>query len=636
LIQNLSKRSLGKAIRGVAITFLTMTLGAGAAHAQLNAYVTNATGSSMSVIDVATNTTVGTIPLPAGPRFVIINSAGSRAYVALATGSLAVVDLVTTAVIATVPTGPNSFLLTFSGDEAYVYVANNGGNTVTVVDTATNTVVTNIPVGPNALGIATTADGASVWASRNSGQVLVIDTATNTVTATFATGIRPVGISFTPDGLFAYLGHGLGSNVRVFDTMTFALVATIPTGLNAFDNAITPDGTKVYQTNQGGNSVSVIATATNTVVATVPIPSPVDVAITPDGAFAYVPSVPANAVFVIDTVLDTVVAAVPSGPAPIGVAIARVIQVPPVVASDNASVSADEGQIATNTGTVTDINRDFVTLSASVGSVLNNGDGTWSWSFGTSDGPAESQTVTISGDDGEGGSDMTSFELVVDNVAPTITSVSNDGPIFAGGSATITVAANDPAGANDPLSYAFDCDDNGVFEIGPQAGNTAVCAFATDGTFTVNVQVTDGDGGLATGSTEVTVLIPPPDCSGATASPGQLWPPNHKYVAIQVTGIVNPAGGSTAIDVTSIFQDEPVQSSGSGNTSPDATGVGTGSPSVRAERDGGNDGRVYHITFTATGSSGSCTGTVTVGVPHSKGKNGGPVDQGPLYDSTLP
>jgi len=68
----------------------------------------------------------------------------------------------------------------------------------------------------------------------------------------------------------------------------------------------------------------------------------------------------------------------------------------------------------------------------------------------------------------------------------------------------------------------------------------------------------------------------------------------------------------------------------------DATGVGTGSPSVRAERDGSNDGRVYHIAFTATGAGGSCTGSVTVGVPKSQGNNGGPVDQGALYNSTLP
>jgi len=138
------------------------------------------------------------------------------------------------------------------------------------------------------------------------------------------------------------------------------------------------------------------------------------------------------------------------------------------------------------------------------------------------------------------------------------------------------------------------------------------------------------------GSEPVVITPPPPDCANATASPNLLWPPNQEFVSIRISGIVNPAPGAVTITVTGIFQDEPVQSSGSGNTSPDATGVGTGSPSVRAERDGGNDGRVYHIAFTATGASGSCTGSVTVGVPKSQGNNGGPVDQGALYNSTLP
>jgi hypothetical protein len=61
--------------------------------------------------------------------------------------------------------------------------------------------------------------------------------------------------------------------------------------------------------------------------------------------------------------------------------------------------------------------------------------------------------------------------------------------------------------------------------------------------------------------------------------------------------------------------------------------VGTSTPSVRSERDG--DGRVYHLAFTATGGSGSCTGTVTVGVPHDQG-HGSLVDEGSLYNSTLP
>ena len=56
---------------------------------------------------------------------------------------------------------------------------------------------------------------------------------------------------------------------------------------------------------------------------------------------------------------------------------------------------------------------------------------------------------------------------------------------------------------------------------------------------------------------------------------------------------------------------------------------------IRAERDGGGDGRVYHIRFTVTDESGnSCTGDVLVGVQHSRGLQNIPMDGGPNYDST--
>lgn len=301
----------------------------------------------------------------------------------------------------------------------------------------------------------------------------------------------------------------------------------------------------------------------------------------------------------------------------------------PVISAHLPNVTVNESQTAINTGTVSDANGDAVTLAASVGTVVNHGDGTWSWSFATTDGPPQSQTVTITANDGHAGISSASFSLTVNNLPPVISNVSNSGPINAGGAATISVAATDPAGANDPLAYEFDCDNDNLFEVGPQAGNSAACAFAAAGQFTVNVRVTDGDGGAATGSTVVQVNSGL-DCSTASASPGLLWPPNHKLVPIQISGVAG------TITVTSIFQDEPVHSPGSGNTAPDATGVGTSTPSVRPERQGGGNGRVYHISFTATAANGgTCTGTVKVGVPHSQGQ-GDPIDGGPLYDSTLP
>ena len=86
-----------------------------------------------------------------------------------------------------------------------------------------------------------------------------------------------------------------------------------------------------------------------------------------------------------------------------------------------------------------------------------------------------------------------------------IASISDNGPITEGGSATITVLASDPAGTADPLAYEFDCDGDGTYEIVAQPSTVAACEFADDGARQVNAQVMDDDGGMAAGNTIVEV-----------------------------------------------------------------------------------------------------------------------------------
>ena len=137
---------------------------------------------------------------------------------------------------------------------------------------------------------------------------------------------------------------------------------------------------------------------------------------------------------------------------------------------------------------------------------------------------------------------------------------------------------------------------------------------------------------------EISNVNVPPNCDSAVGVPDTLWPPNHKFREIAIEGVVDMDQDSVSIEITSITQDEPVDGDvGSGNTSPDGKGVGTSSASVRAERSGTGDGRVYAINFTATDSVGNqCSGTVTIGaVVHDKGKYGSPAnDSGQIYDST--
>ncbi|HEX7149920.1 MAG TPA: hypothetical protein VF618_00420 [Thermoanaerobaculia bacterium] len=127
-----------------------------------------------------------------------------------------------------------------------------------------------------------------------------------------------------------------------------------------------------------------------------------------------------------------------------------------------------------------------------------------------------------------------------------------------------------------------------------------------------------------------------PDVSQAHASIEQLWPPNGKFTEVSVEGVTDADGDSVAITIDAIQQDEAVDATGDGSTCPDAGGTGTSTALLRAERSGSGDGRVYELRFTASdGRGGTSTGTVTVCVPQSQGKNEVCVDSGVRFDSTV-
>lgn len=121
-----------------------------------------------------------------------------------------------------------------------------------------------------------------------------------------------------------------------------------------------------------------------------------------------------------------------------------------------------------------------------------------------------------------------------------------------------------------------------------------------------------------------------PDCSAATANPSLLWPPDRRLRTVAVRGVTDPDGEPVTLAVTRITQDELLSKLGQ----PDATGIGTARPMVRADRMDTGDGRVYHLTFTARDPSGAaCTGRVTVCVP-LRSDNPTCRDGGPRFNST--
>ncbi len=128
--------------------------------------------------------------------------------------------------------------------------------------------------------------------------------------------------------------------------------------------------------------------------------------------------------------------------------------VAPTVAATNPTVLVNEGSTATNTGVFGDVGNDTVTLRASIGSVVPTGDGTWSWSFASTDGPDQSGTVIVTAKDSDGTETSTTFALTVNNVAPSVSSnhpvvtvdrgqtATNTGSFGDAGNDTVTVAAS--------------------------------------------------------------------------------------------------------------------------------------------------------------------------------------------------
>ncbi|MFN2250783.1 MAG: Ig-like domain-containing protein, partial [Anaerolineae bacterium] len=213
----------------------------------------------------------------------------------------------------------------------------------------------------------------------------------------------------------------------------------------------------------------------------------------------------------------------------------------PNVAADAAAVTVDEGGVATNTGTFSDVDEsDSVAVSASVGTIVQDSgsSGVWSWSLQTTDGPADSQTVTVTADDGLGGVATTTFDLAVDNVAPTVLdlNVPTD-PIALGdqSSHSVTVSFSDPADtADEPFVCSFDMDSDGTTDatVSDVSGSecSATLAYDAPGVYLITATVTDKDGGAATISATAFAVIYDAE-GGFVTGGGWITSPPGAYVA---------------------------------------------------------------------------------------------------------
>ncbi|MBP8296110.1 MAG: hypothetical protein KAX84_08380, partial [Burkholderiales bacterium] len=318
---------LATAARKLCLGAIALAAFAGLAHAGPFAFVTNKDSNNVSVIDLATNAVVATVPVGVAPMGVAINPAGTRAYVAnWSSTSLSVINTATNTVIATVNfdiyAQPVGVAVNPAG--TFVYVVTNAyyGNQVHVIDTLTNSVAA--PAFSVALsspwGITFRPDGARGFvAGIGSNRLGIIDPGANSYLGETYTGAAPFEAVVSPDGARVYVTNVNGHSVSVINAVTYANIVDVPVGTNPYGIAINAAGTLVYAVNRTSETVSVIDTASNTVVGTVNLPvgsSPLGIDLNLAGTLAYVANSGNGTVSVIDTVSNTVVDTVSVGANP--------------------------------------------------------------------------------------------------------------------------------------------------------------------------------------------------------------------------------------------------------------------------------------------------------------------------------
>ncbi len=159
------------------------------------------------------------------------------------------------------------------------------------------------------------------------------------------------------------------------------------------------------------------------------------------------------------------------------------------------------------------------------------------------------------------------------------------------------------------------------------------------GTYTLTYNATDDSGNNATPKTRTVIVVDTgaPVITVNSLAPS-LWPANHKYVSFNVTDFVtgvtdscNTSLGVSSVVVEKITSDEIENGNGDGNTTNDIViAANCKSFQVRAERDGGGNGRVYTVTFAVKDSTGNIgRKTVKIVVPHNPGST--PIDSGVHY-----
>jgi YVTN family beta-propeller protein len=226
--------------------------------------VTDAGTGVVSVIDIASATTIDVVPVqdvnalaisPDGGRLYAV-SRDRRAYYQYPAGRLTVIETASHAVVDTIAVGPCPETVAASPDGGYLYITHYDTNSVSAVTLKTGGVAA-LPLRDAPLAVAFTPDSAHAYVC-NVGSLTVIDTATHDADDIHA-GDLPRGLRLSPDGKRAYVTNLGDGTLSVVDTITNSVATTVDVPGHPEAVAVSPDGERIYVGDYWSGAVAVIA-----------------------------------------------------------------------------------------------------------------------------------------------------------------------------------------------------------------------------------------------------------------------------------------------------------------------------------------------------------------------------------------
>ena len=205
----------------------------------------------------------------------------------------------------------------------------------------------------------------------------------------------------------------------------------------------------------------------------------------------------------------------------------------PAILLNSPSVAGMEGSQLTLRGRVTDFDGNLASLTAGLGSVQLNADGTFVWTFTAVD--DLSTTVQLTATDALGGVGIASFTVDVSNVAPVLGATNS----FANGLRTVTLQTSvSDLGLSDSHLFTIQWGDGTSSVLAPDANRrlTAIHQYASVDSYVLSVFATDDDG-ARTATVSRVVNVAPVIVLNATSISG------NEGSRLQVTGRINDPDG---------------------------------------------------------------------------------------------